>query len=75
MDWRNYALVSGGFQSEVHGKRLGNLAWFYWDATMSWPWKLNLSVRRIDSINAFDCETYDLTVSAEPSGFVLKPWP
>ncbi|ROZ86905.1 hypothetical protein EF096_01960 [Pseudomonas neustonica] len=75
MDWRNYALVSGGFQSEVHGKRLGNLAWFYWDATMGWPWKLNLSVRRIDSINAFDCETYDLTVSADPSGFVLKPWP
>tara|TARA_Y100001001_G_scaffold164802_1_gene199010 strand:+ start:3401 stop:5071 length:1671 start_codon:yes stop_codon:yes gene_type:complete len=74
MEWRDYALVGGGLQSEVHDKNLGSRGWYYWDAAMGWPWKLNLSVRRIGSINAFDCETYDLTVSADPSGFILKPW-
>jgi len=74
MAWRDYALVAGGFRGEVHGKHLGARAWFYWDADMGWPWKLNLSVQRVSPANAWDFDAVDLTVSADPSGFVLKPW-
>ncbi|MBL4833662.1 MAG: hypothetical protein JKY26_06760 [Pseudomonas sp.] len=73
MEWRDYALVAPAERSEVHNIALGPGGWIYWDAQKQWPWKINFYSQRVNS-SGYQFSAVNLTFSANPSGFILKPW-
>lgn len=70
MQWLDYALVGGGGSTEVHGRRLGDRGWIYWDAEAGIPWKLNLAVTP-EGADLINYASVTLTLSAVPSGLAL----